>query len=128
MDDLNNPVLLGSRHLVVGGEAEASAEEICADVYALSLDVGICFTPAVTLDGDECMGAVDGLHMHGLPNSTCCTCYIGNLSSSRKKRIISCFMLFSAHFRCNAYYPSKLHGVPQCYSCDICFFSFSRSA
>ncbi len=68
MNDLNNPVLLGSRHLVVGGEAEASAEEIRAYVDALSLDVGIGFAPAVALDGDEGVGAIDGLHMHWLPD------------------------------------------------------------
>lgn len=128
MNNLNNPIPLFRGHFVVAREAKASAEKICADIDSGAFDIGVCATPAVAFCGDEGMGAVDRLHMHGLPNNTCYTCYIGNLSSSRKKRIISCFMLFSTHFRCNAYFPSKLHGVPQCYSCDICFFSFSRSA
>ena len=128
MDDLNNPILLLRRHLVIRGQAQPTTENIGSDVDSRPLNVRICTASAVSFSCNEGVRPVYRLHMHGLPNSTCYTCYIGNLSSSRKKRIISCFMLFSAHFRCNTYFPSKLHGVPQCYSCDICFFSFSRSA
>ena len=80
MDNLHNPVLLGRGHLVVGREAEATAEKICSHVDALFLDVGIGFAPAVALDGDEGVGTVDRLHMHGLPHYTCYACYIDNLS------------------------------------------------
>ena len=66
MDDLNNPALLSLGHLIVGGKAETSTEEIRADVDALSLDVGIGFAPAVALNGDKGVSSVDGLHMHGL--------------------------------------------------------------
>ena len=95
MNDLNDPILLLFRHLVIARQAEASAEEICADIDPLAFDVGVGPASSVALDGDEGVGAVDGLQMHGLPYSTC---YIANLSPSRKKRIISCFMLISAHF------------------------------
>ena len=128
VNNINNPILLFRCHLVIARQAQSPPEEIRSGIDSAAGDIGVAPSPAVAFPGDELVGPVDGLQVHGLPNSTCYTCYIGNLSSSRKMRIISCFMLFSAHFRCNAYFPSKLHGVPQCYSCDICFFSFSRSA
>ena len=128
VNNLNNPILLLRRHLVIARQTEPASENIGSYIDSRAFYVSICTASTVALNCNERVRPIDWLHMHGLPNSTCYTCYIGNLSSSRKKRIISCFMLFSAHFRCNAYFPSKLHGVPQCYSCDICFFSFSRSA
>ena len=128
VNDLNNPVLLLRRHLVVGGQTQAAGEDIGSDVDSGALYVSICPSSAVPLDCYIRVCPIYRLHMHGLPHYSCYTCYIVNLSSSRKKRIISCFMLISAHFRCNAYFPSKLHGVLQCYPCDISFFSFSRSA
>ncbi len=70
MDDLNNPVLLLRCHPVIAGQAEASAEEIRADANAGALDIGIGFTPAVALSGDEGIGAIYRLHMHWLPDDS----------------------------------------------------------
>ena len=66
MNYLYNSVLLVRGHFVIGGEAETSAEEVGADVDARSFNVYIC--AAVALLGDEGVSAVDGLHVHGLPD------------------------------------------------------------
>ena len=62
MDNLDHSILLLRRHLVVAGEAQASFEDIRADVDAGSGDVGIALSTAVAFDGDEGVGAVDRLH------------------------------------------------------------------
>ena len=98
MNDLNNPVLLLFRHLVIAGKAKPSTENIGSYVDSRAFYIGICAASAVPFDRDKRVGPIYRLHMHGLPYSTCYTYYIANLSSSRKKRIISCLMLISAHF------------------------------
>ena len=65
VSDLNNPILLLRRHLVVAGEAEAAAEEVGSDVDAAAGDIRVAPAPAVALPGDELMRPVDELHVHG---------------------------------------------------------------
>ena len=68
VNDLDDSILLLRGHLVVARQAEASAEDVRADVQAGSGDVGVALSPAVALDRDESVGAVDWLHVHGLPD------------------------------------------------------------
>ena len=63
-----NPILLVEGHLVIRGEAESSAEEIRTNIDAGAFDVCICAAAAIAFSGDEGVSAVDGLHVHGLPN------------------------------------------------------------
>lgn len=70
MYNVDDDVLLLRRHLVVGGQAEPPAEDVGAHVRAGTGDVGVGAAPAVALGGDEGMGAVDRLQMHGLPDGT----------------------------------------------------------
>ena len=128
VNDLNNPILLLFRHLVIARQAEPASENIGTDVHSRAFYIGICPPSSISLDRHERIRPIYRLHMHGLPHYTCYACYIDNLSPCHNKRIISWILLFSAHFRCNLGSPSKLNRVPQCYPCDVCFFSFSRSA
>jgi len=64
MYNLNNPILLLHRHLVIARQAEPSPEDVRADVDAGTGEVGIGFASAVTFHRDEGIGAIDGLHMH----------------------------------------------------------------
>ena len=96
--NVNDDILLLGFHLVIARQTEPAPENIGSDVDSRPLYVSICTASAVTLDRDKRVRPIYRLHMHGLPYSTCYTCYIANLSPSRKKRIISCFMLISAHF------------------------------
>lgn len=68
MDDVDNPILLGGGHFVVAGEAEAAAENVGADVSAVTGDIGIGLAAAAALGCDEGMGAVNGLYVHRLPD------------------------------------------------------------
>ena len=68
MYHINYYILLFRGHLVVGGEAEATAEYIRADIEAGAGNIGVGATATVALGRDEGMGAVDGLHVHGLPD------------------------------------------------------------
>lgn len=128
MNDLNNPILLLFRHLVIAGKAQPPPENSGSNVHSRALYIGICAASAVTLNRDKRVCPIYRLHMHGLPHYTCYACYIDNLSPCHNNQIISWILPFSAHFRCNVGFPSKLIGVSQCYLCDVCFCSFSRSA
>ena len=66
MNDLNDPLLLRFRHLVIAGQAEPAAEDISAHVDAGAADISVGAASAVALDRDEGVRAVDRLHMHGL--------------------------------------------------------------
>ena len=68
VDDVDDHILLLRSHLVVGGEAEAAAENVGADVSAVTGDIGIGLAAAAALGCDEGMGAVNGLHVHRLPD------------------------------------------------------------
>ncbi len=41
MNDLNNPVLLHRRHLIIAGQAQAAREDVRAHIHAASGYVGI---------------------------------------------------------------------------------------
>lgn len=75
-DDRDDAVLLLRRHFVVGWEAEAAGEDVGADVEreavgaGAALDVGVAPCAARAVARDEGMRAVDGLHVHGLPDGT----------------------------------------------------------
>ena len=66
MNDLNNPILLLFRHLVIARQAQPSPENIGSYVHSRALYVGICAASAVTLNRDERVRPVYRLHMHGL--------------------------------------------------------------
>ena len=68
MDNLNYCILLLFCHFIITGEAQAAAEDVGAYVGGGALNIGVCAAAAVAVGGDEGMGAVDGLHMHGLPD------------------------------------------------------------
>ena len=70
MDYLNHSVLLLGRHLVVAGQAKASSEDIRTDVDTGSCNVGVALSPAIAFHRDESIGAIDRLHVHGLPDGT----------------------------------------------------------
>ena len=70
MDDINHNILLFRGHFVVAGEAQASSEDVRAHVDAGSGDVGVALSAAVAFHRDEGVGAVDRLHVHGLPDGT----------------------------------------------------------
>ena len=95
---LNNPILLLRSHLVIARQTKPTSENIGSNVHSRALYVSICTTSAIPLNCNKRVRTIYRLHMHRLPYSTCYTCYIANLSPSRKKRIISCFMQISAHF------------------------------
>ena len=67
VDDFDDDILLLRGHLVVAGEAQAPLEQVRAHVRLVLLDVGVGPAPAVPFPRDEGVGAVDGLHVHGLP-------------------------------------------------------------
>ena len=62
MNDLDHSVLLFQCHLVVAGQAQASAENVRADVYAGPGDVSVALPSAVAFHCDKSIGAVDRLH------------------------------------------------------------------
>ena len=68
MDDVDDSVLIGGGHFVIGGEAEAAAEDIGADVLTGAGNISIGAAAAVALGSDEGVSAIDGLHVHGLPD------------------------------------------------------------
>ena len=70
MNNLNNPILLLFRHLVIARQAESSSENIGSYVDSRALYVSICTPSAVPLNRNERIRPVNGLHMHGLPNRT----------------------------------------------------------
>ena len=66
MNNLNNPILLLRRHLVIGRQTEPSSENIGSYVHSRALYVSICAASAVALDCDERVRPIYRLHMHGL--------------------------------------------------------------
>ena len=66
MNNLNNPILLLFRHLVIAGKTQPSTENIGSYVDSRALYVSICSPSAVTLNRDKRVGPVYRLHMHGL--------------------------------------------------------------
>jgi hypothetical protein len=68
MNDLNNPVLLFFRHLVITGKAQPSSENISSYIDSRALYVSICAASAVPLNRDERARPIYRLHMHGLPD------------------------------------------------------------
>ena len=66
MNNLNNPILLLRRHLVIAGKAKPATENIGSYIHSRALYVSICAASAIALNRDERVGPVDRLHMHGL--------------------------------------------------------------
>jgi len=67
-NNLNHPVLLLRRHLVVAWQAEPAVEDIRANVNGASRDVGVAPPPAVSLNRYKCVTPEDRLHMHWFPS------------------------------------------------------------
>ena len=68
VNDLDNPILLLFRHLVIAGKAQSTPENIGSYVDSRAFYVGVSASPTVTFYCDERTGAVYRLHMHGLTN------------------------------------------------------------
>ena len=66
MNNLNNPILLLRRHLVIARQAQAATEDISSYIYSRALNIGICAASTVSLDCDKRVGPIYRLHMHGL--------------------------------------------------------------
>ena len=66
MNDLNNPILLLFRHLVITRQTEPAPENIGSYVDSRAFNIGICAASAISLNRDERVGPVYRLHMHGL--------------------------------------------------------------
>ena len=66
MNDLNNPILLLFRHLVITGKTQPSPEYIRPNVDSRAFYVSICAASTVALNCNERVCPVDRLHMHGL--------------------------------------------------------------
>ena len=66
MNNLNNPILLLFRHLVIAGKTQPSTENIGSYVDSRALYVSICAASAVAFNCDEGIGPIYRLHMHGL--------------------------------------------------------------
>ena len=66
MNNLNNPILLLFRHLVIARQTEPAPENIGSYIDSRALYVSICTASAVSLDCDEGVGPIYRLHMHGL--------------------------------------------------------------
>ena len=67
MNDLNNPVLLLFRHLIIGRQTEPATENIGSYIDSRAFYISICAASAVPLNRDERVRPVYRLHMHGLP-------------------------------------------------------------
>ena len=93
MNELNNPILLLFRHLIITRQTEPASENIGSDVDSRAFYIGICAASAVTLDCDKRVGPIYRLHMHGLCILTdgittrCC----GLSLASCQQATISCF-------------------------------------
>jgi hypothetical protein len=68
MNDLNNPILLLRRHLVITRQAEPSPENIGSYIDSRALYVSICAASTVALNRNKGVRPVYRLHMHGLPD------------------------------------------------------------
>ena len=66
VNNLNDPILLFRRHLVIGRQAQPSAEDIGSDIDPAPGYVRVRPASAVPLDCSKGVGAVYRLHMHGL--------------------------------------------------------------
>ena len=66
MNNLNNPILLLFRHLVIAGKAKPSTENIGSYINSRAFYVSICASSTVALNCDEGVCSVYRLHMHGL--------------------------------------------------------------
>ena len=72
MNDLNNPILLLFRHLVIARQTEPSTENISPYINSRAFYIGICAASAVTLNRNKRVGPVYRLHMHGLSVASPC--------------------------------------------------------
>ena len=66
VNNLNNPILLLCRHFVIARQTESTPENISSYVYSGSIYVGICTSPAITLNRNKRIRPIYRLHMHGL--------------------------------------------------------------
>ena len=66
MNDLNNPILLLFRHLVITGKTQPSPEYIRPNVDSRAFYVSICAASAIPFNRDKRIRPIYRLHMHGL--------------------------------------------------------------
>ncbi len=66
MNNLNNPILLLFRHLVITRQAESSSENIGPNIHSRAFYISICTSSTVSLNCDKRVGPIYRLHMHGL--------------------------------------------------------------
>jgi hypothetical protein len=70
MYNLNNPILLLFRHLVIARQAEPTTENIGSYIDSRALYVSICATSTIALNRYERIRPVNRLHMHGLSSGS----------------------------------------------------------
>ena len=75
MNNLNNPILLFRRHLIIARQAQSSSENIRADIHACTGYIRIALSASVSLYRNKRMIAINRLHVHWLPNRTALRIY-----------------------------------------------------
>ena len=68
MNNLNNPILLLFRHLIIGRQAQSSPENIRSNILESAGNISICAAPAVSGSSNKRVRPIYRLHVHGLPN------------------------------------------------------------
>ena len=68
MYNLDNPILLLRRHLVIARQTEPAPENIGSNVDSRAFYVSICAASAVALNRNKRIRPIYRLHMHGLPD------------------------------------------------------------
>jgi hypothetical protein len=66
MNNLNNPILLLRRHLVIAWQTEPTTENIGSYIDSRAFNISICTASAIALNRYERVRPVYRLHMHGL--------------------------------------------------------------
>ena len=107
MNNLNNPILLLFRHLVITRQTKSTPENINSYVHSRAFYVSICAPSAITLNRNKRIGPVDRLHMHWLnarfSNSWKCNTHSNTILHILLKRRFSPEMHLRLTFRadCN---------------------------
>ena len=58
MNNLNNPILLLFRHLVITRQTEPTTENVSSNIHSRAFYIGICAPSAITLNRNERVGPI----------------------------------------------------------------------